>query len=100
MKSTASKPLSRNLHLIRWVKKMAALCKPDAIHWVDGSQSEYNALCARMVAGGTFIKLNQKKWPGCYLARSRYAGVISAVRGSQVCSGLTNPSHQRGRSHP
>ena len=44
-----ARPLSKNLHLIRWVKKMAALCQPDQIHWVDGSQAEYDALCALMV---------------------------------------------------
>ena len=27
-----------NRHLIRWVDKMADLCQPDHIHWVDGSQ--------------------------------------------------------------
>ena len=59
MKTTASKPLSSNPHLIRWVNKMVALCKPDAIHWVDGSQKEYDALCAQLVDGGTFIKLKQ-----------------------------------------
>ena len=54
-KRNPAKPLSSNTHLLRWVEKMADLCKPAAIHWVDGSQEEYNALCAQMVAGGTFI---------------------------------------------
>jgi phosphoenolpyruvate carboxykinase (GTP) len=80
------KPLSSNPHLINWVKKMAALCKPDAIHWVDGSQEEYDALCAQMVAGGTFIKLNQKKWPGCYLARSDAGDVARVEDRTFICS--------------
>ncbi len=46
-------PLSENKHLLRWVEKMAELTKPAAIHWVDGSQEEYDALCAQMVASGT-----------------------------------------------
>jgi len=58
-----SKPLTKNEHLLKWVKKMAALTQPDAIHWVDGSQAEYEALCAQMVESGTFIKLNQKLRP-------------------------------------
>ena len=82
----STKPLSKNLHLIRWVNKMAALCKPDAIHWIDGSQAEYNALCAQMVAGGTFIKLNQKKWPGCYLARSDASDVARVEDRTFICS--------------
>jgi phosphoenolpyruvate carboxykinase (GTP) len=31
-------PLSRNKHLLKWVEKMVTLTKPDAVHWVDGSQ--------------------------------------------------------------
>ena len=45
-----SAPLSTNPHLLRWVEKMADLTQPAAIHWVDGSQEEYDALCAQMVA--------------------------------------------------
>ena len=65
----ASVPLSRNEHLLRWVEKMAQLTQPAAIHWVDGSVEEDETLKAQMVAGGTFIKLNQELWPGCYYAR-------------------------------
>jgi phosphoenolpyruvate carboxykinase (GTP) len=72
--------------LLRWVEKMAELCKPDAIHWVDGSQSEYNSLCAQMVAGGTFIKLNQKKWPNCYLARSDPNDVARVEDRTYICA--------------
>ena len=86
MKTTASKPLSSNPHLIRWVNKMVALCKPDAIHWVDGSQKEYDALCAQLVDGGTFIKLNQKKWPGCFLARSDPGDVARVEDRTYICS--------------
>ena len=86
MKTTASKPLSSNQHLVRWVKKMEALCQPDAIHWVDGSQKEYDALCAQLVAGGTFIKLNQKKWPGCFLARSDPGDVARVEDRTYICS--------------
>ena len=42
---TSTQPLAENKHLLRWVDKMAELTKPDAIHWVDGSQAEYDALC-------------------------------------------------------
>jgi hypothetical protein len=65
-----STPLSANQHLLNWIKKMAELTKPAAIHWVDGSIEEYEGLCAELVAAGTFTKLNEKLWPGCYLARS------------------------------
>ena len=46
----SSQPLSQNKHLLRWVEKMADLTTPAAIHWVDGSQEEYDRLCDEMVA--------------------------------------------------
>jgi len=85
MKKNA-KALSKNPHLIRWVKKMAALCQPDSIHWVDGSQTEYDALCVQTVQAGTFIKLNQEKWPGCYLARSDAGDVARVEDRTFICS--------------
>src|SRR4051794_28548082 len=54
--------------LVAWVKEMAALCKPDQVYWCNGSKEEYDRLCAEMVAGGTFIKLNPELRPGCFLA--------------------------------
>jgi phosphoenolpyruvate carboxykinase (GTP) len=85
-KTNPSKPLSNNVHLLRWVKKMAALCKPDRIHWVDGSKAEYDALCDEMVAGGTLTRLNPKKWPGCFLARSDSSDVARVEDRTFICS--------------
>ena len=82
----SSKPPTKNPHLIKWVKKMAALCKPDRIHWVDGSKAEYDRLCEQMVAGGTFIKLNQKQWPGCYYAKSDPSDVARVEERTFICS--------------
>ena len=56
--------LTTNTHLIRWIDKIADLCNPSAIHWVDGSEEERDRLYAGMIANGTLIKLNQKLWPG------------------------------------
>ncbi|HEX9629140.1 MAG TPA: phosphoenolpyruvate carboxykinase (GTP) [Pyrinomonadaceae bacterium] len=79
-------PLSTNAHLLNWVDKMANLTKPDAIHWVDGSQEEDAALKAQMVAGGTFTKLNEELWPGCYYARSDQSDVARVEDRTFICS--------------
>ena len=81
-----SRVLTTNRHLIRWVEKMADLCRPDAIHWVDGSQDEYDFLCDRLVAAGTFTRLNQELWPGCYYARSAPSDVARAEDRTFICS--------------
>ncbi len=81
-----SRPLSKNSHLLKWVEKMAALTKPDAIHWVDGSQQEYDALCDLLVANGTFTKLNPDLWPGCFLARSDKGDVARVEDRTFICS--------------
>src|ERR1700760_2669715 len=81
-----SLPLSRNKHLRRWVEKMAQLTKPAAIHWVDGSQEENEVLCAQMVEAGTFIRLNQDLWPGCYYARSDASDVARVEDRTFICS--------------
>ena len=87
MKSKKSTtPPSENKHLLRWVEKTAALTKPSAIHWVDGSEQEYERICSQMVESGTFIELNQKLWPGCYLARSDASDVARVEDRTFVCS--------------
>jgi phosphoenolpyruvate carboxykinase (GTP) len=82
----SSVPLAENKHLLRWVDKMAELTKPAAIHWVDGSQAEYDSLCAQMVEHGTFIKLNEKQWPGCFYARSDARDVARVEERTFICS--------------
>jgi len=75
-----------NKHLIRWVEKMADLCKPARIHWVDGSQAEYDFLCEQLVKAGTFTRLNQKLWPGCFYARSAPNDVARVEDRTFICS--------------
>jgi phosphoenolpyruvate carboxykinase (GTP) len=79
-------PLSKNSHLLNWVEKMANLTKPEAIHWVDGSVEEDAALKAQMVDAGTFIKLNEELWPGCYYARSHPSDVARVEDRTFICS--------------
>ena len=81
-----SKPLCKNPNLIKWVAKMAELTRPAAIHWVDGSQAEYDALCAQLVEAGTFKKLNETLWPGCYYARSDASDVARVEDRTFICS--------------
>ena len=65
---------------------MARLTKPARIHWVDGSEQEYQTLCSQMTASGAFVRLNQELWPGCYYARSDPDDVARVEDRTFICS--------------
>ena len=59
---------TKNQKLLNWVDEIARLCKPDAIHWCDGSRAEYDSLSKAMVEAGAATPLEKR--PNSLLFRS------------------------------
>src|SRR5690606_13573265 len=69
-----------------WVAEVAALTRPDAIHWCDGSDAENAALVAGMEADGMLIRLNHETHPGSWLHRSDPDDVARVEHLTFVCT--------------
>src|SRR5690554_3650054 len=77
---------SRLAALNDWVAGIAALTRPDHVHWCDGSDAEYRALVTGMLADGTLVELDQATHPGCYLHRSDPDDVARVEHLTFVCT--------------
>ena len=86
MNAEINEGLASNPKIRSWVAEMSELCQPDKIHWCDGSDNEYQALCDLMVRSGTFIRLDEKLRPNSFLARTHPSDVARIEDRTFICS--------------
>jgi len=74
-----------NSSLLTWVQEVAALTTPDQIFWCAGSEEEKEFLTQQAVDQKILIKLDQKKWPGCYYHHSNPNDVARVEQATFIC---------------
>jgi phosphoenolpyruvate carboxykinase (GTP) len=85
-KSVPNQSAVKSPAAVEWVNQIAELCRPAHVHWCDGSLGEYQQLCKLMVTAGTYIKLDEKKRPNSFLARSHPSDVARIEDRTFICS--------------
>ncbi len=77
---------ANNPNLQAWVDEIAKMTKPEAIHWCDGTQGEYDRLVEGMLETGELFKLNEEIFPGCVIHRSNPTDVARTEHLTFICT--------------
>lgn len=79
-------PAIKHSKLKNWVAETAALCKPDRVVWINGSEEEKKRLEDEAVASGDLIRLNPEKLPGCFYHRTAVNDVARTEHLTYICT--------------
>ena len=77
---------TKHRRLVQWVHDVAALTKPERVHWCDGSDAEWTALTDTLVHAGTLKRLDPAKRPNSFYAASDPKDVARVESRTYICS--------------
>jgi phosphoenolpyruvate carboxykinase (GTP) len=81
-----AKVATHNKKLKMWIDKMAVMCQPDDIVWIDGSAEQRLKLEKEAIVSGELIPLNEEKLPGCFLHRTNPNDVARTEHLTFICT--------------
>lgn len=77
--------ITGNRHIDEWIDEIAKKARPDSIVLIDGSEAQLEALRKQAVADGSMIRLNEEKYPNCYLHRTDADDVARVEGRTYIC---------------
>jgi len=86
VETTSTNYTSTHEQLQTWVDEVAALTKPDAIYWCDGSPEEWTKITDGLVEAGTFVRLDESKKPNSFWCASDPSDVARVEGRTFICS--------------
>lgn len=78
--------LTNNKNAISWVDEMVALCKPDKVVWIDGTEEQLKEIRDISIANKEMEWLDQEKLPGCLIHRTAINDVARVEGRTYICS--------------
>ena len=84
--------MTDNKKVLEFIEETKALCNPDKVVWIDGSEAQLESLRALAVKENILIKLNEEKLPGCYLHRTCVNDVARVEGRTFICSKVKEDS--------